>query len=77
MKLQVTIFLFCLIMATAAAYTVLTGCGCHFGGCICADDGPVTLGTWFPDGYSQILRSYVFGPSGLKDYSSATLRCKI
>ena len=44
MKLQVTIFLFCLIMATAAAYTVLTGCGCHFGGCICADDGPVTLG---------------------------------
>ena len=24
-----------------------------------------------------ILRSYVFGPSGLKDYGSATLRCKI
>ena len=21
-------------------------------------------GTWLPDGYSQILRSYVFGPSG-------------
>ena len=30
-----------------------------------------------PDGYSQIFRSYVFGPSGLKDYGSATLRCKI
>ena len=24
----------------------------------------------------QIFRFYVFGPSGLKDYSSATLRCK-
>ena len=33
--------------------------------------------SWLPDGYSQILRSYVFGPSGLKDYGSATLRCKI
>ena len=32
---------------------------------------------WLPDGYSQIFRSYVFGPSGLKDYGSATLRCKI
>ena len=33
---------------------------------------------WLPDGYSQILRLYVFGPlpSGLKDYGSATLRCK-
>ena len=30
-----------------------------------------------PDGDSQILRLYVFGPSGLKDYGSATLRCKI
>ena len=30
-----------------------------------------------PDGYSQILRLYVFGPSGFKDYGSATLRCKI
>ena len=30
-----------------------------------------------PDGYSQIFRLYVFGPSGLKDYGSATLRCKI
>ena len=30
-----------------------------------------------PDGKSQILRLYVFGPSGLKDYGSATLRCKI
>ena len=33
--------------------------------------------TWLPDGYSQIFRLYVFGPSGLKDYGSATLRCKI
>ena len=33
--------------------------------------------TWLPDGYSQIFRSYVFGPSGLKDYGSATLRCNI
>ena len=32
---------------------------------------------WLPDGYSQILRLYVFGHSGLKDYGSATLRCKI
>ena len=32
---------------------------------------------WLPDGYSHILRLYVFGPSGLKDYGSATLRCKI
>ena len=30
-----------------------------------------------PDGYSWILRLYVFSPSGLKDYGSATLRCKI
>ena len=30
-----------------------------------------------PDGDSQIFRSYVFGPSGLMDYCSATLRCKI
>ena len=30
-----------------------------------------------PDGDSQIIRLYVFGPSGLKDYGSATLRCKI
>ena len=37
--------------------------------------------TWLPDGDSQILRSYVFGPlfgpSGLKDNGSATLHCKI
>ena len=33
--------------------------------------------SWLPDGYSQILRLNVFDPSGLKDYSSATLRCKI
>ena len=32
---------------------------------------------WLPDGYSQIFRSYVIGPSGFKDYGSATLRCKI
>ena len=31
----------------------------------------------WPDGYNQTLRLYVFGPSGLKDYGSATLRCKI
>ena len=30
-----------------------------------------------PDGYSQIIRLYVFGPSGLMDYGSAMLRCKI
>ena len=33
--------------------------------------------TWLPNGYSQIFRSYVFAPSGLKDYGSATLSCKI
>ena len=32
---------------------------------------------WLPDGDSHIFRSYVFGPSVLKDYGSATLRCKI
>ena len=32
---------------------------------------------WLPDGDSQILRLYAFGPSGFKDYGSATLRCKI
>ena len=31
---------------------------------------------WLPDGNSQIFRSYVFGPSGLNDYGSATLRYK-
>ena len=30
-----------------------------------------------PGGDSQIFRSYAFGPLGLKDYGSATLRCKI
>ena len=30
-------------------------------------------GTWLPIGYSHIFRLYVFGPSGLKDYGSATL----
>ena len=28
---------------------------------------------WLPDGYSQIFRLYVSGPSCLKDYGSATL----
>ena len=32
---------------------------------------------WLPDGYSQIFRLHAFGPSGLKDYGSTTLRCKI
>ena len=34
---------------------------------------------WLPDGYSQIFRSHVFGPSGLKGYgcTCTTLRCKI
>ena len=30
-----------------------------------------------PDGFSQIYRLYAFRPSGLKDYGSATLCCKI
>ena len=30
-----------------------------------------------PDVSSQILILYAFGPSGLKNYGSATLRCKI
>ena len=34
-------------------------------------------GSWLPDGYSQIFRSYVIGPFGLLDYGSGTLRCKI
>ena len=33
--------------------------------------------TGLPDGYSQIFRLYVFGPSGLKDYGSAMLGFKI
>ena len=32
--------------------------------------------TWLPDGYSQILRSYAFGLSGLKECGSATIHCK-
>ena len=32
-------------------------------------------GTWLPDGYSWIFRSYVFGPSGF--WTMAPLRCKI
>ena len=35
------------------------------------------LQAWLPDGDSQIFRSYVLGPSGLKDYGSTTLHCKI
>ena len=32
---------------------------------------------WLPDGYSQIFKSYVYGPSGFPDYGSPMLRCKI
>ena len=32
---------------------------------------------WLPDGYSQIFRIVCVWPSGLLDYGSATLRCKI
>ena len=32
---------------------------------------------WLPDGYSQIFKSYVFGPSGFWTMGSATLHCKI
>ena len=35
------------------------------------------LKAWLPDGYSQILRIVCVWPSGLLDYGSATLRCKI
>ena len=38
---------------------------------------PPSNQAWLPDGDSQLLRSYVFGPTGLKDYGSATLCCKI
>ena len=34
-------------------------------------------GPRLPDGCSQIFRLYVFGPSALNVYGSATLRCKI
>ena len=43
----------------------------------CGRDGQHHVQAWLPDGYSQIFRSYAFGPSGLKDYGSATLHCKI
>ena len=36
-----------------------------------------TFKEWLPDGYSQYVISYVFGPLGLKDYGSALLCCKI
>ena len=45
--------------------------------CACAVSQPYDTHTWLPDGYSQIFRSYVFGPSGFLDYGSATLCCKI
>ena len=32
---------------------------------------------WLPDGYSRIFRIVCVWPSGLLDYGSATLRCKI
>ena len=35
------------------------------------------LVAWLPDGYSQIFRLHVFGPSCLKDDGFATLRCKV
>ena len=59
MKLQVTLLLLC-FLAMASAYTVLSGCGCHFGGCICVgDDGkPVTLG--IPKNGKRSVRS-LFG----------------
>ena len=41
------------------------------------EGGKWELQAWLPDGYSQIFRLYVFGPTGLKDYGSATLRCLI
>ena len=37
----------------------------------------VLLISWLPDGYSQIFRLSMFGPSGLEDYGSASLRGKI
>ena len=44
---------------------------------VAAKYAPVPGRSWLPDGYSQIFRSYVSGPSGLKDYGSAMLCCKI
>ena len=46
----------------------------------CFEKGVVKMfmsDSWLPDGYSQIFGLYLFGPSGLRDYGSATLRCKI
>ena len=42
-----------------------------------ASEAASTDGTRLPDGKNQILRLYVFGPSGLKDYGSAMLRYEI
>ena len=60
---------------------------CHFGSRILGSSfhfsGEETFAShgnshpWLPDGYGQILRLYVFGPSGLKDYGSMALDCKI
>ena len=41
------------------------------------DAGDVEPGSRLPDGDSQIFRLYEFGPLGLKDYGSASLRCKV
>ena len=49
------------------------GGGNHFGG----EESDATPLARLPDGYSQIFRSYALGPSGLKNYCSATLRYKI
>ena len=56
-----------------AAGAVRSGCG--WDSRRQADGGRVE--TRLPDGDSQIFRFYVFGPSGLKDYGSAMLCCKI
>ena len=48
-------------------------CWWHCSAVICL----VHSNPWLPDGDSRILRLYVFGHSGLKDYGSATLPCKI
>ena len=41
------------------------------------DDSGLPSESRLPDGDSKILRLYVFGPSGLKDYGSTTLCSKI
>ena len=39
--------------------------------------GRTPFQAWLPDGYSRIFRIVHVWPSGLLDYGSATLRCKI